>query len=121
MAQLWGDEFANAWSCLGNAVVDKQSGFEHYYGKNLFQYFAENPPRATLFQQAMHALSEYLYPEVAKLIHLADNEIIADIGGGHGFLLEAILANNPNNQGILFDQPEVIQVANRQSLISSEC
>jgi hypothetical protein len=33
---------------------------------------------------------------------------IADIGGGHGQLLEAILAAAPNAQGVLFDLPEVI-------------
>jgi hypothetical protein len=38
--------------------------------------------------------------------------IIADIAGGRGHLLRAILKNSPTTQGILFDQPHVVvQVA----------
>jgi len=34
---------------------------------------------------------------------------IADIGGGHGHLLQAVLSAAPKAKGILFDQPGVIQ------------
>jgi hypothetical protein len=33
---------------------------------------------------------------------------IADIAGGRGHLLRAILKSSPNTQGILFDQPHVV-------------
>jgi O-methyltransferase domain len=33
---------------------------------------------------------------------------IADIGGGRGHLLRAILKGSPKTQGILFDQPHVV-------------
>jgi hypothetical protein len=36
---------------------------------------------------------------------------IADIGGGHGHLLQAVLAAAPKSRGILFEQPQVIQEA----------
>ncbi|PYI89983.1 MAG: methyltransferase, partial [Verrucomicrobia bacterium] len=34
--------------------------------------------------------------------------IIADIAGGRGHLLRAILKSSPNVQGVLFDQPHVV-------------
>jgi O-methyltransferase domain len=36
---------------------------------------------------------------------------IADVGGGRGHLLEAILERNPNARGVLFDLPHVIEEA----------
>jgi hypothetical protein len=36
---------------------------------------------------------------------------IADVGGGHGHLLAAILRANPSVHGVLFDLPQVIQSA----------
>ena len=36
---------------------------------------------------------------------------MVDIAGGHGFLLAAILKTNPHLQGVLFDQPTVIDGA----------
>jgi hypothetical protein len=36
---------------------------------------------------------------------------IADIGGGQGHLLEAVIRSAPNSTGILFDQPHVVQQA----------
>jgi hypothetical protein len=35
-------------------------------------------------------------------------ERIADVGGGHGFLLASILQHYPKLRGVLFDRPEVI-------------
>jgi hypothetical protein len=40
---------------------------------------------------------------------------IADIGGGRGHLLEAILAAYPNATGVLFDQPHVVEDARRSA------
>jgi O-methyltransferase domain len=33
---------------------------------------------------------------------------VVDVGGGHGLLLSAILANHPLLRGVLFDQPHVV-------------
>ena len=39
---------------------------------------------------------------------LGDSPLIADIGGGHGHLLNAVLDANPHTSGILFELPHVI-------------
>ena len=44
-------------------------------------------------------LSEYDFSEFA---------LIADIGGGHGSFLAAILESSPKSKGILFDQEQVV-------------
>jgi hypothetical protein len=39
------------------------------------------------------------------------NRVVADIGGGHGVLLDSILRSNPSTMGILFDSELVIEGA----------
>jgi hypothetical protein len=36
---------------------------------------------------------------------------LADVGGGNGALLAAVLAAHPNLRGVLFDQPHVVSGA----------
>ena len=49
--------------------------------------------------------------EIATLIPAFDftrYNIIADVGGGRGHLLTAVLASTPNAKGVLFDRPPVV-------------
>ena len=48
---------------------------------------------------------------VAAAYDFSEAERIADIGGGHGLLLETVLKTAPNAGGILFDQPQVVEGA----------
>lgn len=41
----------------------------------------------------------------------ADRRLIVDVGGGHGALLAAVLAQAPDAEGVLFDLPSVIDGA----------
>jgi hypothetical protein len=51
---------------------------------------------------------------VAATFDFAERSVVADIGGGSGSMLAAILGANPRLRGILFDQPAV--VANPEEL-----
>lgn len=115
MAALWGDEFNHSWSKLHDTLATGVSGFDLFYGKNLFEYLHQNPAKGQTFGLAMHSIAKLLYPKVAELLHLAPNECIADIGGGTGYLISTILNKHPTASGILFDLPDVIaQVINTE-------
>ena len=43
----------------------------------------------------------------------SESRVVADIGGGHGVLLDKILSSNPSMTGILFDSEQVIEGAPR--------
>ena len=47
-------------------------------------------------------------------------ERLADVGGGHGLLLAAILRVNPHVQGVLFDRPEVVEHVPEQQFTGCE-
>jgi hypothetical protein len=74
----------------------------------LVAYFADHPAEASLFNQAMAGKSAAVIPAVVDAYDFNSHGVIADVGGGRGHLLQAILQRVPTASGILFDLPHVI-------------
>lgn len=70
--------------------------------------FAKQPDQAKLFNEAMTLKSRRVVPAVLDTYDFGSFGVIADIGGGRGHLLRAILARVPSATGVLFDLPHVI-------------
>ncbi len=117
-----------SWGNILHAVQTGESGFEHLFGMNVFDYYAQNSEPAAIFDRAMTSLYSV---ENAAIIADYDFSLIncvVDVGGGQGSLLVSILQSNPCMTGILFDLPEVIEraephiaasgVSNRCQLVS---
>jgi hypothetical protein len=82
----------------------------------LVRYFSEHPAEASLFNQAMVAKSATAIPAVLDAYDFGSSGVIADIGGGRGHLLQAILGRHASASGILFELPHVIaEVRDRAS------
>jgi hypothetical protein len=71
-------------------------------------HFAAHPGDRRIFDDAMTMKVRGQIAGILGAYDFSPFYTIADIGGGHGQLLEAILAAAPNAQGVLFDLPEVI-------------
>jgi O-methyltransferase domain len=50
----------------------------------------------------------------------SDRKLIVDVGGGHGALLGAVLAQAPDARGVLFDLPSVVAGASVSSRYATE-
>jgi hypothetical protein len=74
----------------------------------LVSYFAAHPDEARLFNQAMVAKSASAIPAVIDAYDFGRFGVIADMGGGRGHLMQAILRRYPSTTGILFELPHVI-------------
>lgn len=75
------------------------------------EYFAGHPEDASVFNQAMGDKSRAVIPAVLDAYDFGPFPAIADIGGGRGHLLRAILERTPTASGVLFDLPHVIHDA----------
>lgn len=75
------------------------------------EYFAAHPEESSVFNQAMADKSRNVIPAVLDAYDFSSFPVIADIGGGRGHLLRAILDQTPAASGVLFDLPHVIQEA----------
>ena len=89
----------------GGTAIKKVTGLE------AFEYFRENPEEGQLFNSAMTSISAGLMPAVIQAYDFGESGTLADIGGGHGILLGAILQKHPGLRGIVFDLPHVVEGA----------
>jgi hypothetical protein len=86
--------------------------------RGLLAYFEQHPDEAAHFNAAMVAKSQVLLPAVAEAYDFTAFQTIADIGGGRGHLLSAVLERAPGASGILFDLPQVVAETQRDQPLS---
>lgn len=100
-----------AWGAFGaleHSVRSGAPGAQRIHPDGFFAYLREHPDEAEVFGHAMAAKARADITDVLAAYHFGRFGTIADIGGGRGHLLEAILETCPEARGILFDLPEVI-------------
>ena len=123
-AEVRGEDWMwRSWGALIESVKTGKTGFDLVYGKNTFDWFAENPAAARLFDDFQADLTRRSAAAIASAYDFSSARAIADIGGGTGTLLAAVLERNPNARGILFDLPHVVDAARTRlpAAISRRC
>jgi uncharacterized protein YjiS (DUF1127 family) len=115
-ARFYGSqEQRERWTLLVDSVRTGCSVVPALRGKSSFDYFAEQPELADLFNQTMTSVSEMTDATVVAGYDFSAYATIVDVGGGNGPLLATILAAAPASHGILYDLPLV--VANAPNLL----
>ena len=109
MGEAW---HYNVWGNMMHSVRTGETAWKQTHGAEVFDYFGEFPDHGEIFNDAMTDMSVATAPAVVEAYDFSGIETIADIAGGHGYLLAQILKANPNMKGILFDVPAVIAGAN---------
>ena len=104
----------------GNTVVEK------VYGETCFGYFEKNPEVSKVFNEAMTGFSRTFAPAVIDAYDFSwlNGKTLADIGGGHGFVLTSILKKYPEIRGVLADLEHVLAGASemiRKAGVESQC
>ena len=80
-------------------------GVDIAYGMSLFECLAQDPRSAAGFNAAMSERTAAFAPSVAAGYDFSRMRTVADIGGGKGTLLAAILRAHADLRGVLFDLP----------------
>jgi C-methyltransferase len=123
----------DAWPLLEQAVRTGRSVFPDLYGKEFFDYLHQDAPEsARVFNRAMTQSSRQSARELAEFLKLSGPARIADIGGGQGHVLAALLEKHPNATGTLLDLPRVVanadarlreggELAPRARLVPGDC
>ncbi len=107
-----GEEFLwQPWGNILHAVKTGQSAFPDVFKMDWPEYFSQNPGASEIFDDAMRSISAQKYAAAATAYDFSGIGTIADIGGGNGGLITAILEANPAMRGILADLPHVIDGA----------
>ncbi|MDV6263946.1 methyltransferase [Rhodococcoides yunnanense] len=91
------------WEHLVDSVRSGNTSFEKVFGQDFFSYLHENPERSAGFNQAMSRATESTAAVLPEAFDFARFATIADVGGGDGTLLAAVLREYPSANGILHD------------------
>jgi O-methyltransferase domain len=106
LAMCW-----RSFEALSYSLRTGQPALEEAFPGGMWSYLASRPEEARIFNEAMTGKSQGPIAGIISLYDFSPFGAIADIGGGHGHLLQAVLAAAHKAKGILFDQPIVIQEA----------
>jgi hypothetical protein len=115
MAEPW---HYNVWGNMLHSAKTGGTAWKATYGEEVFDWFPKNPEASELFNDTMSEMSGGAAPAVVAGYDFSGIDTLADIAGGHGFLLSQILRANPNMKGILFDMEHVI--AGSGEMLSSQ-
>jgi hypothetical protein len=107
----------DAWGNLLHSVRTGENAFRAVHGVGSWQYRARNPEQNAIFNAAMTGNSLRVEQAIVEAYAFGRFTRIADIGGGQGSFLAALLRVNANLRGVLFDQPHV--VAGAELLLSA--
>jgi hypothetical protein len=114
MARLVGSaEHREHWSNLLDAVRTGEAVPPKLRGMSGWEYMAQRPELAAVFNEAMTSVSEFAVDPVIAAYDFAPYRTVIDVGGGHGRLLAAIVAATPGAEGVLYDLPQVVEGASQ--------
>jgi hypothetical protein len=104
-------ELRERWTLLADSVRTGQSIVPALRGKEAWDYIAEKPELAELFNQTMTSIAQMTVATVVAGYDFGVHRTIVDVGGGQGTMLAAILAAAPGSRGVLYDLPRVVATA----------
>jgi len=91
------------WNGLPHSIQTGESSFQHVFGQPLFDYIGGHPELAPIFDAGMTAFHGLETDAMLDAYDFSGIETLADIGGGNGSLLAAVLSRYPRLRGILYD------------------
>ncbi|AEF41213.1 methyltransferase [Hoyosella subflava] len=112
------------WASLDYSVETGKPALEKLRGMPLFEFTENNEEFGTVFNRAMTSTSKMVTAPLLAAYDFSQFGVIADVGGGHGQLLAAILKQAPNSRGILFDLEPVVAGADavlREAGVADRC
>ena len=98
-----------AWAGLRDSVMTGQAAFPAVHGAPMWEYITAHRDLGELFDGWMTRQSWQHNAALVAAYDFSPFRLVADIGGGQGSTLAAILAAHSSLNGILLDLPQVVR------------
>ena len=102
------------WTHLDETLRTGKPAFDLTYGSVFFDYLKSHDDVASVFDRAMNDVAKLHAAAIAQAYDFSRASPVADIGGGSGLVLHAILSRFPKTRGILSDLPAAVEKARAQ-------
>jgi SAM-dependent methyltransferase len=107
-AILCGEEHVGAWGGLLHSAMTGGTAFNRVFGMSGWEHRQQHPELDAYFNAGLQQGTAWATGSILAAYDFSSFRTVADVGGGHGVLLAAILKAHPSVSGILFDQPHVV-------------
>ncbi len=111
---FWADLLADAWSFLTDCVRTGQKAFQVMESLGIESRWSKEPEANAIFRAVMGTAPAEDYMPIARAWNFAGRKVVADLGGGGGSLLSAVLKSNLHLAGMLVDREPSIEAAARR-------
>jgi O-methyltransferase domain/Dimerisation domain len=99
----------DAWSSLLESIRTGENTFKLAHGISVWEYRAQHRDEGEIFDRAMASSTQVVTRSLIEAYDFGRFGTIVDVGGGNGSLLRLLLAEYPRLNGVLFDQPHVVE------------
>ena len=99
----------DAWSALEASIRTGENAFRVAHGMSVWEYRAQHREEGEIFDRAMASSTQLVIRSLIEAYDFGRFGTIVDVGGGNGSLLRELLAEYPKLNGVLFDQPHVVE------------
>lgn len=108
-----GPDVWRSWGDMVETVRTGEYAWERATGRTPFEFFEANEELSATFNEAMAEHTRSVAPGIVRAHDFGRYGTVADLGGGDGTLLAAILRAEPGVRGVLVDLPSGLRAAPR--------
>jgi hypothetical protein len=107
---FWADLLADSWSLLTDCVRTGKPASQ-VRDPNIPSRWSQDPGAGAIFRAVMGTAPAEDYAPIAHAWNFSESKVVADLGGGGGSLLLAVLERNSHLRGMLVDLEASIDAA----------
>jgi len=108
---FWADLLASFWSRLGECVRTGKNAAQVMEQAGIASRWSQEPDAGSIFRAVMGTSPAQDYAPIADAWPFPASGVVADLGGGGGSLILAILESHPDLRGMLVDRDASIDEA----------
>jgi hypothetical protein len=99
------EQYWQPWANLATCVKTGTPAFESVFGASVGDWRRDHPEQGAVFEAYLEGETFAQAGPIVAALDLTGVKTVAEIGGGHGALLAAVLLAHPDVTGILMDAP----------------
>jgi hypothetical protein len=108
---FWADLLADFWSHLAECVRTGQNAAQVMEKAGSASRWSQDPEASAIFRAVMGTAPAENYAPIVDAWQFPAGGVVADLGGGGGALIRAVLERHPKLRGMLVDRDESIEAA----------